>query len=390
MNAGSAATVVALLTLAAWIGLLLGRGRFWRCSERDDRSVPASDPARWPAVVAVVPARNEADLIARSLGSLLRQDYPGAFSVIVVDDNSDDGTLAAARALAAEAAGRLTIVQGARLPAGWTGKLWAVTQGVARAEASGTPPDYLLLTDADIEYAPDVLRSLVRRAEAGGLALVSLMAKLRCRSLAERALVPAFIFFFQMLYPFRWVNRRGTRTAAAAGGCMLVQRAALARAGGIGSIRHALIDDCALAARLKGQGPIWLGLTERVQSLRAYPAFADIRRMVARSAYAQLRFSPWLLAATIAALALAYLAAPLIALAGSGLARWTAVATWMLMAFAFWPTLRFYGLRPLWAPALPAIAVVYLGFTIDSAVQHARGRGGLWKGRVHALPADGT
>jgi hopene-associated glycosyltransferase HpnB len=390
MNAASPATVVALLTLAVWIGLLLGRGRFWRCSERDDRSMPASDPARWPAVVAVVPARNEADLIARSLGSLLRQDYPGAFSVIVVDDNSDDGTLAAARALAAEAAGRLTIVQGASLPAGWTGKLWAVTQGVARAEASGAPPDYLLLTDADIGYAPDVLRGLVRRAEAGGLALVSLMAKLRCRSLPERALVPAFIFFFQMLYPFKWVNRRGTRTAAAAGGCMLVRRAALARAGGIGSIRHALIDDCALAARLKRQGPIWLGLTERVQSLRTYPAFADIRRMVARSAYAQLRFSPWLLAATIALLALAYLAAPLIALAGSGLARWIAVGTWMLMGFAFWPTLRFYGLRPLWAPALPAIAAVYLVFTIDSAVQHARGRGGLWKGRVHALPADGT
>jgi hopene-associated glycosyltransferase HpnB len=281
-------------------------------------------------------------------------------------------------------------VQGARLPAGWTGKLWAVTQGVARAEASGAPPDYLLLTDADIGYAPDVLRGLVRRAEAGGLALVSLMAKLRCRSLPERALVPAFIFFFQMLYPFKWVNRRGTRTAAAAGGCMLVRRAALARAGGIGSIRHALIDDCALAARLKRQGPIWLGLTERVQSLRTYPAFADIRRMVARSAYAQLRFSPWLLAATIALLALAYLAAPLIALAGSGLARWIAVGTWMLMGFAFWPTLRFYGLRPLWAPALPAIAAVYLAFTIDSAVQHARGRGGLWKGRVHALPADGT
>jgi hopene-associated glycosyltransferase HpnB len=230
----------------------------------------------------------------------------------------------------------------------------------------------------------------VQRAEAGELAMVSLMAKLRCRSLAERSLIPAFIFFFQMLYPFRWVNRRGATTAGAAGGCMLVRRAALARAGGIGSIRDALIDDCALAARLKRHGPIWLGLTEQVESLRPYPSFGDIRRMVARSAYAQLRFSPWLLAATIVALALAYLAAPAIALFGSGLARWTAAAAWMLMAVAFWPTLRFYRLSPLWAPALPAIAAAYLGFTLDSAIQHARGRGGLWKGRVHALPADGA
>jgi hopene-associated glycosyltransferase HpnB len=390
MSASLPTSVLALSALAVWLYLLLGRGRFWRCDERDDRDPPAGDPLRWPGVVAVVPARNEADLIVRSLASLLGQRYPGPFSVILVDDNSDDGTLAAAHALAAGAAGRLTIIQGTRLPAGWTGKLWAVTQGVAHAEASNPQPDYLLLTDADIGYGPDVLRGLVRRAEAGGLAMVSLMAKLRCRSLAERSLIPAFIFFFQMLYPFRWVNQRGARTAGAAGGCMLVRRAALARAGGIGSIRDALIDDCALAARLKQHGPIWLGLTEQVQSLRPYPLFGDIRRMVARSAYAQLRFSPWLLAATIAALALAYLAAPAIALFGSGLGRWSAAAAWILMAIAFWPTLRFYRLSALWAPALPAIAAVYLGFTLDSAVQHARGRGGLWKGRVQALPADGA
>jgi hopene-associated glycosyltransferase HpnB len=384
MSADAAATVVALLALAAWIALLLGRGMFWLCSERDDRDEPAASPIRWPAVVAVVPARNEAEMIGRSLPSLLQQDYPGPLSVILVDDNSDDGTLARARALAAGADGRLVIVQGAALPPGWTGKLWALTQGVARAEASGAPPDYLLLTDADIGYEPGALRGLVRRAEAGGLALASLMAELRCRSLVERALIPAFVFFFQMLYPFPWVNRGDARTAAAAGGCMLVRRIALAAAGGIGSIRDALIDDCALASRLKRQGPVWLGLTHRVASLRAYPFLGDIRRMVARSAYAQLRFSPWLLAATVAGLALAYLAAPAITLAAAGSARWIAAAAWMLMALAYWPMLRFYRRSPLWAPMLPAIAAVYLAFTLDSAVQHARGRGGLWKGRVQA------
>jgi len=384
MSLAALSTVLALLALSAWIYLLVARGGFWRCAERDSRDEPGSDPPRWPSVVAVVPARNEADMIPHSLASLLRQSYPGPFSVILVDDNSDDGTLAAARAVAGGTPARLTIVRGAPLPAGWTGKLWAVHQGVERADASESPPDYLLLTDADIGFGPDVLRCLVRRAEAGGLAMASLMAKLRCRSLAERALIPAFIFFFQMLYPFGWVNRRDADTAAAAGGCLLVRRAALAGCGGIESIRDALIDDCALAARLKRQGPLWLGLTERVHSLRPYAQFDDVRRMVARSAYAQLRFSPWLLAATVAGLALAYLAAPLITVFGSDTARWFAAAAWFLMAAAFWPTLRFYGLSPYWAPMLPAIAAAYLGFTLDSAFQHGRGRGGLWKGRALA------
>ena len=379
-----AQTAIALAALAVWINLLLARGRFWACSVRDDRDGPAADPARWPGVVAVVPARNEAEMIPHSLASLLRQDYPGPFSVVLVDDDSSDATLAVTRSLAARAPDRLTIVQGAKLPAGWTGKLWAVSQGVARAEASPAPPEYLLLTDADIGYAPGALRSLVRRAQAEQLAMVSLMAKLRCESLAERALIPAFVFFFQMLYPFAWVNRREAATAAAAGGCMLVRTDALAAAGGIESIRGALIDDCALAAQLKRHGPIWLGLTERVCSLRPYPSFDDIRRMVARSAYAQLRFSPGWLAATVAGLALAYLAAPSIALLGSGMARWIAIATWMMMAIAFWPTVRFYRLWPTWTLALPAIAAAYLGFTLDSAWQHARGRGGLWKGRAQA------
>ncbi len=385
MSPASAQTAVAVVALAAWAHLLLGRGRFWTGSIRDDRDLPDAMPSRWPAVAAVVPARNEADMIPDSMPSLLGQDYPGQFSVILIDDNSTDGTVAVAQGLAAAAPDRLAIIQGAGLPPGWTGKLWAMRQGIARAQAQPAPPEYLLLTDADIGYARDTLRLLVRRAEAGELAMVSLMAKLRCCSLAERALVPAFIFFFQMLYPFAWVNRRDAATAAAAGGCMLVRRSALADAGGIDSIRGALIDDCALAAQLKRQGPVWLGLTERVRSLRPYPSFGDIRRMVARSAYAQLRFSPWWLAATVAGLALAYLAAPLIVALGSGSARWIAAAAWALMAIVFWPTVRFYRLSPAWSVALPAIAAVYLGFTLDSAFQHARGHGGLWKGRAQAL-----
>jgi hopene-associated glycosyltransferase HpnB len=382
-------TAIALFALAVWLYLLLGRGAFWRCAERDDRGEPATDPVRCPNVVAVVPARNEADMLPHSLASLLGQDYPGPFSVILVDDNSDDGTPAVARELAVGAAGRLTIVGGAPLPAGWTGKLWAMHQGIARADTLAARPDYLLLTDADIEHDPRTLQALVRRAEAGGLVLVSLMAKLRCQSRAERALIPAFVFFFQMLYPFAWVNRRDARTAAAAGGCMLVQCAALAAAGGVASIRGALIDDCALGARLKRQGPVWLGLTERVRSLRPYPSFGDIRRMVGRSAYAQLHYSPWILVGAVSGLTLTYLAAPLIALLGSGVSERVAAAVWILMAGTFWPTVHFYRRSPLWAPLLPAIAAVYLGFTLDSARQHGRGRGGLWKGRVQALPADG-
>src|SRR5262249_11933604 len=243
------------------------------------------------------------------------------------------------------------------------------------------PPTYLLLTDADIAYAPDTLTSLVARAQTRGLVLISLMAKLRCETFAERALIPAFVFFFQMLYPFAWVNRPDAATAPAAGGCMLVRRDALATIGGIEKIRAALIDDCALAWELKRIGPIWLSLTRRARSLRAYPRVADVRKMVARSAYHQLGYSPLLLAATAAGLALTFLAPPLLALFASGLARALGLAVCALMALAFQPMLRCYRVSPLWGLALPAIAAFYLAFTLDSAYQHWRGRGGWWDGR---------
>ena len=372
-------TAVAGLGLLIWLYLLLGRGLFWLARERDDRGEPA-EPRAWPAVVAVVPARNEADVIARSIGSLLAQDYPGAFRVVLVDDQSEDGTAAAARAL--PGAGRLEVISGAALPHGWVGKMWAVSQGVA--QASRSRPDYLLLTDADIGHRPENLRRLVARAEAGGLTLVSLMVRLHCRTLAERLLIPAFVFFFDMLFPFGWVNDPRRKLAAGAGGCMLVRRSALEAAGGVASIRDAIIDDCALAGRLKAQGPVWLGLTLRAESLRPYAGFGEVARMVSRSAYAQLGYSPWLLGGTVLGMGLTYLAPALLALSLHGWAAAIGAVTWLLMAVSFQPMLRLYRLSPAWGLALPLIGLLYTLFTLQSAVQVWRGRGGMWKGRAQA------
>lgn len=365
--------LIGTATLMIWVGLLATG--FWHTRERDTH-VPAAAPARWPDVVAVVPARDEADVIARSLGSLLAQDYPGAFRVVLVDDNSTDGTASVARGIGTE---RLAIVAGAPLPAGWTGKLWAVEQGVAAAGV----PYYLWLTDADIEHAPDTLRTLVCIAATGDRHLVSFMAKLRTDTVAERALIPAFVFFFQLVYPFARVNRPGG-VGAAAGGCVLVRRATLAAAGGIGAIREALIDDCALGASIKRRAPIWLGLTERSCSIRSYQGSGAIAAMITRSAYAQLGYSPWKLAGTLAGLALVYLAPPLLALSASGAARLAGALAWLLMALSFQPMLRFYRRSPLWGAALPAIAAFYAGCTLWSGSQHRRGRGGMWKGRAQA------
>jgi len=274
-------------------------------------------------------------------------------------------------------------VRSEKLRPRWTGKLWAVKQGIAAAEAK-LAPKYLMLTDADIVHAPDTLSWLVAHAEANGLVLASLTARWRCENLAERVHIPAFIFFFQMLYPFAWVNRPDHPMAGAAGGCMLLRADALRAAGGIDIIRDALIDDCALARELKKQGPIWLGLTDRVVSIRSYTTWGDIRRMVARSAYAQLNYSPLALIGTVAGLALTYLVPPLMALFASGWAQLLGIAAWALMAISFQPILRFYRLSPLWGMALPAITFLFMLYTLDSAYQYAAGKGGAWKGRVQA------
>ena len=372
------------MVLAIWLYLLLGRGLFWLGRERDHGTAPGQGP--WPSVMAVIPARDEAECVGDTVASLLRQDYPGEFRVILVDDQSRDGTAQVARDAAAAlgAAERLTVISGRSLPGGWTGKLWAQSQGVEAAEAAPQPPDYILFTDADIVYVPEELRKLAARARSGGAVLTSLMAKLRCESFAERMFVPAFIFFFQMLYHFAWANNPRRSTAAAAGGCMLVRREALRAAGGIASIRNALIDDCALAKRLKTHGPIWIGLTEGVRSVRAYPRVEDIRKMVSRTAYAQLQYSPLILMGTVLGLAVTYLFPVLLTVFAAGWAQILGLAAWLLMAFAFQPILRFYRVSPLWGLALPAIAATYMAFTLDSAYQHARGRGGMWKGRAQA------
>jgi hopene-associated glycosyltransferase HpnB len=377
---------LAVLALFIWIYLAGFHGGFWSAGEREGGG---ATPEVWPRVVAVIPARDEAEGVGETIKSLLTQDYPGPFSIVLVDDESTDGTadVALSAAAATSRGDRLTVVHGAPRPSGWTGKLWAMKQGVDHAEAA--QPQFLLHTDADIVYAPDVLGRLVSQAIEEGLALSSLMAKLRCESFAEQALIPAFIFFFQMLYPFAWVSDPRHKMAAAAGGCMLVRRDALLSAGGIEAIRGSLIDDCALARVLKRQGPIRLALSERVSSIRAYPEMGEIRRMVARSAYAQLRYSPLWLAGTIAGLALVYLVPVAATLFGHGATAVCGGLAWLTMAIVFQPTLRFYRVAPIWGPLLPAIAFLYMTFTLDSAYQSWRGRGGLWKGRWQEHEAAG-
>jgi hopene-associated glycosyltransferase HpnB len=377
------AEFVSAACLAGWVYLLCARGSFWRCAQRDDWH--KTELNAWPAIAVIVPARDEAPQIAASIGSLLNQDYRGEWTVILVDDESSDGTAEiATRIEAAAACERLRVIRSKPLPPGWTGKLWAVDQGVDAAMALPHRPDYLLLTDADIVHATDSVSRLVGHAHLRGLVLNSLMAKLHCKTLVERAFVPAFIFFFQMLYPFAWVNAPRAASAAAAGGCMLLRADSLVRVGGIAVIRNALIDDCALAKVLKPQGAIGLALTERVTSIRPYASLQAVRQMIARSAYAQLRYSPVVLAAIAAGLLLAFLAPPLIAILSSGTARLMALTAWALMAMAYQPVLRFYALSPLWALALPVVAMLYLVFTFDSAYQHAKKRGGAWKGRMQA------
>jgi hopene-associated glycosyltransferase HpnB len=370
---------LAALSLAIWLYLLFAHGGFWR-----ERPVPPlAAPARWPEVVAVVPARDEAKTIGRAIASLLRQRYPGAFSIVLVDDHSSDETVAAATRVAREirSPAHLTIVPAGPLPRGWTGKLWAVSEGLRHIDEVGNAAECVLLTDADIEHDPDNLAELVARMEKRRLDLASLMVRLRCNSIAERLLVPAFVFFFQMLYPFAWVNDSRRSTAGAAGGCMLIRRAALAKAGGIASIRGSLIDDCALGRTMKRHGRIWLGLTEKTQSLRRYPRLGDIWRMIARTAYTQLNQSPLMLGGAILGMSVTFLAPPFLVPAG-GLAGLLAVLAWLAMTIAFTPTLRLYRQPLLMAPLLPFIALFYMAATIDSARRHRQGRGGEWKGRI--------
>ncbi len=384
-------TILAGLSLLAWLYLLLARGFFWRIVSLDTARFPAARP--WPEVAAIIPARNEAGLIGGAVRSLLDQRYPGQLMIVVIDDHSDDGTAAVA-AETARSVGRgedVRVIAARPLPDGWTGKLWALSEGVHEAERGLPTASYLWFTDADIEHGPEVLRFLAARAVAEDLDLASLMVELPGRGIAEQLLLAPFVFFFRKLYPFAWVNDPRRRTAAAAGGCLLVRPQALARAGGLAPIAGALIDDCALASLIKakgrpGGGRIWLGLTRAAHSRRDYGGIKGIWRMVARSAYTQLGHSPLLLVGTLAAMLVAYLVPPLVVLAwpvhgqlGAGL---IGLAAWLVMSATIWPTLRYYGQSTALAPLLPIAACLYCAMTLDSALAHMRGRGGAWKGRT--------
>lgn len=367
------------IALVAWLYLVLFHGRFWRTDLLLAESEPSSRPAGLVAVV--IPARNEAESIGRAVCSLLNQTCSEEIRIFVVDDNSNDGTADAARAGAGVDHSKLQIIVGQPLPPGWTGKLWAVHQGIENALELN--PDFLLLTDADIEHAHDNVATLVSIAENQHYDLVSFMAKLHCRTLAERLLIPAFVFFFFMLYPPLWIRSSRRRTAGAAGGCMLIRPEALQRAGGISAIRSAIIDDCTLARRVKQSGGrVWLGLTQETRSLRRYESFAEIERMIARTAFNQLSHSVALLIGAMLGMALLYLFPLFLLVTGERAAKLLGAATCLVMLIAYLPMVHFYGLQPSWALTLPLSAVFYICATMDSAIRFWTGRGGQWKGRA--------
>lgn len=397
---------IAIVPIVIWAGLLVVWGQFWRTDQRLPLEIaPLSN---WPSVCAVIPARNEADVLPISLKSLLAQDYPGEFKIILVDDQSTDGTAAVAQQTADQMGKNhsLQILKGQPLPPSWTGKLWAMEQGTQQAQISN--PDYILLTDADIQHDNLNLQRLVSLAETQQLDLVSIMVKLRCQSIWEKLLIPAFVFFFQKLYPFRWVNNPKRRMAAAAGGCILLHTDALTRIGGMQVLRNTLIDDCSLAAAVKSsgsqssssnsnssldraQGRIWLGLSTETISLRPYDTLTTIWDMVARTAFTQLNYSPLLLIGTLVGMALVYLLAPLSLVVGISTGNLNVAIAgligWSLMTIAYWPMVRFYQCPMGFATLLPLIGLLYTGMTLDSALRHWRGQGGAWKGRVY--PANG-
>jgi hopene-associated glycosyltransferase HpnB len=384
-----------VLSLVIWLYLLFFRGRFWYSDSRLDDTYPTLSV--YPSVRAIVPARNEADVISVSVSSLLQQDYAGDLAIVLVDDGSNDGTAEVAREVAEKLhrTEKLTILPGQPLPAGWTGKLWAMKQGIARA-TEDSKPDYFLLTDADIEHDRGNLSRLIAKAERENQAIVSLMVALRCESFWERFLIPAFVFFFEKLYPFPLVNDPRSKVAAAAGGCILIRRDILEKIGGIDILKTALIDDCSLAIAVKNylrthpeikERSIWLGLSRTTRSIRPYPDLDTIWNMVARTAFTQLNYSWLLLTGTVFGMFVTYLVAPIGLLfgliSGDQLLILVSSIVWVLMAISYWPTLKLYNLSVWRSFTLPLIALFYSFMTVDSAFRHWRGQGGAWKGRVY-------
>lgn len=375
----SALTILGALTVAVWAWLLLARGRFWQVSRnRAPGNLP--NPPRC-TVAAVIPARNEADVIAPVIRALLSQrDF--RVPVYLVDDGSTDGTADAARSAAAGLGemDRLTVLTGQPLPPGWTGKLWGLHQGIDCAMQGN--PEWLLLADADVEQGKNTIARLASLASPGGYDLASFMVKLHCKSAAEKLLIPAFVFFFFKLYPPAWIRDSRHSTAGAAGGCILVRAAALAQAGGVAAIRSALIDDCSLAALIKKNGgKVWLGLTKQSRSLRPYDHLRDVERMVSRTAFHQLRHSTLLLLGTVLGMSVIYLAPVGLLFTGPGWSATFGGLAWLLMTIAYASMVRFYRLHLGWALTLPLAALFYEMATLHSALNYWRGSGGAWKGR---------
>jgi hopene-associated glycosyltransferase HpnB len=377
--------ILAGLSLGIWVVLAFFRGAFWQVRRFDGDSARIATPAKLPRIVVVVPARNEAETIARCVESLVAQDYGGEFPITIVDDHSEDETGARAKSAAQLArTGQMSLLQAVPLEPGWTGKLWALQQGID--QAAGVSPDYFWFTDADIVHAPDTLRRLVARAERDRLDLASLMVLLEARTIPEQLLIPAFLYFFVMLYPPSWIANRKLKTAGAAGGCILLRKAALERIGGISAIRGEVIDDCALARAVKRSGgAIWMGLTRKSVSLRSYETFGEVRDLIARTAFTQLGYSGLVLAGTVAGMLLAYLAPLVLTFAIEPVVWRLSLAAWALMTLTYLPTVRFYELSPLWAPLLPVAAVFYSYATWLSAWRYWMKRGGQWKGRIQAV-----
>jgi hopene-associated glycosyltransferase HpnB len=371
-------SILSLLSLLIWVSLVFAHGRFWASApellpQARAASAISAAPEEFPDVDIIVPARDEAQTIGRAIASLLSQDYAGKFRIILVDDDSSDAT--------AESAGRaanLKVIRGQAKPAGWSGKMWALNQGVADSRAA-----VLFITDADIVHDPRHLSALVARLQGPRVDLVSEMVRLNCSSFAERALVPAFVYFFQMLYPFALVNDPRSRVAAAAGGTVLIRREALQRIGGIEALRNALIDDVALAKAVKGSGAIYLGHSGLAASIRPYPHLIDIWRMIARTAFTQLRHSAALLTLTLLGLALVWLVPLWTAAFGHRWERAYGLAAFALAALTYLPTLRRYGRSRFWSLALPLIALFYMAATFGSALDYWRGAGASWKNRAY-------
>jgi len=375
------ALIAGCVCVFVWIYLILAHGRFWMVQRLGAREAPLS--AIPGPIAVVIPARNEADVIGDAVRSLLQQSCAGAIHIFLVDDNSSDGTAEAAREAAANSShpDALTVIRGQSLPDGWTGKLWAMQQGIE--QALRLHPRFLLLTDADVQHSPENVATLVSVAESGGYDLASFMVKLHCRSLPEKLLIPAFVFFFFMLYPPEWIRNPLRKMAGAAGGCVLIRPEALARAGGVEAIRGQIIDDCALARMVKRSGgKVWLGMTPDTCSLRAYKSFSEIERMIARTAFNQLQHSAWLLLGAIAGLLLIYLLPLVLLLSGSRTHALIGAAAYLLMWVTYSPMVRFYRLNAIWALTLPFSAAFYLAATVHSALNYWSGRGGEWKGRA--------